>query len=192
MNLILNSRRWWVTSRRALLYWGVIGAVLLGVVLNGVTGVGADISKAVHENNMMDKVGHLIFFGSLSFLIHRGLRLHLTCSTWLVVFFSCAIALTLGVLDEYSQLWIEGRNFDYTDLWANFLGAIFFGPFGCLLVDRAPVVTDPAEGSFEFDLQAPLSGPKNSNSVFLGNTAVGNAQRSRVGKGHRRRGVRRS
>lgn len=190
MSVISNSRCWWVPSRRALLYWGVIATVLLGVVLNGVTGVGADISKAVHENQLMDKVGHLVFFGALSFLIHRGLRLHLTCSTGLVVLFSCLIALTLGVLDEFSQLWIEGRNFDYADLWANFVGAVFFGPFGCLLVDRGPESNDPLEEGFDFDLRSPVAGAKNRPSVFLRNPTVAKHHRPRVSSGHRRRGAR--
>ena len=190
MSLLSRSQSWWVPSRRALLYWGVVLAVVVGVVLNGITGLGSDISKAVHEHNMVDKVGHLIFFGSISFLIHRGLRLHLTCSTWIVVLTSSSIALALGVLDEYSQLWIEGRNFDYSDLWANFLGAVSIGPFGCLLVDRNPEAHETEEERLDLGLRAPGTKAKTGPSVFLGNSSVDRGSRPRGSGGHRRRGAR--
>lgn len=100
MELVSKTRNLWVSSRRAFLYWSVIGAIVIGVIVNGVTGYGNEISKTIQENDLMDKVGHLVFFGALSFLIHRGLRLHLTCSTWIVVIAGCAIAFVLGVVDE--------------------------------------------------------------------------------------------
>lgn len=189
MEFVTRTRNLWVSSRRAILYWSVIGAILIGVIVNGLTGYGAEISKTVHENDLMDKVGHLVFFGSLSFLIHRGLRLHLTCSTWMVVIAGCAIAFILGIVDEYSQLWIEGRNFDYTDLWANFAGAALIGPFGCLMLeDRNPSLESIEQ--VDVALQSGSSAKTNQRSVFLSSPNSSMKKRSKrpdAGSGHRRR-----
>jgi len=189
MELVSKTRNLWVSSRRAILYWSVIGAIVIGVIVNGVTGYGSEISKTVQENDLMDKVGHLIFFGALSFLIHRGLRLHLTCSTWIVVIAGCAIAFVLGVVDEYSQLWIRGRNFDYADLWANFAGAALIGPFGCLMLDdRGSPSAEPEPDPFELAIQTRSSGKSLQTSVFLsGPNAVPRKRSKRSSGGHRRR-----
>ena len=72
MEYFSKNRRLWVPSRRACFYWGIVVLTLVVVVVNGMTGLGADISRIIHENDMMDKVGHLVFFGVLSFLINRG------------------------------------------------------------------------------------------------------------------------
>ncbi|MDA7657371.1 VanZ family protein [Verrucomicrobia bacterium] len=189
MELVSKTRNLWVSSRRAILYWSVIGVIVIGVIVNGLTGYGSDISKTVQENNLMDKVGHLVFFGALSFLIHRGLRLHLTCSTWIVVVAGCAIACVLGVVDEYSQLWIQGRNFDYTDLWANFAGAALFGPLGCLMIEeRRPSSPDPEPDPFESAILTRASGKSPRPSVFLpGPNASPEKRSKRSSGGHRRR-----
>lgn len=189
MELVSKTRNLWVSSRRAFLYWSVIGAIVIGVIVNGVTGYGNEISKTIQENDLMDKVGHLVFFGALSFLIHRGLRLHLTCSTWIVVIAGCAIAFVLGVVDEYSQLWIRGRNFDYTDLWANFAGAALIGPLGCLMLEeRRPSSPEPELDPFELAIRSRSSGESLQTSVFLSGPNASPRQRSkRTSGGHRRR-----
>jgi hypothetical protein len=189
MELVSKTRDLWVSSRRAILYWSVIGAIVIGVVVNGITGYGNEITKTVQENDLMDKVGHLVFFGALSFLIHRGLRLHLTCSTWVVVFAGCAIAFILGVVDEYSQLWIRGRSFDYTDLWANFAGAALIGPFGCLMHEEGRPPSPEAElDPFGLAIQKRSSGKSLQTSVFLGGpNAIPRKPSKRSSGGHRRR-----
>lgn len=188
MELVTKTRNLWVSSRRAILYWSVIGVIVTGVIVNGVTGYGNEITKAVQENDLMDKVGHLVFFGALSFLVHRGLRLHLTCSTWIVIFTGCAITFVLGVVDEYSQLWIRGRNFDYSDLWANFAGAALIGPFGCLMLEEQRPSPESETDSFDLAFQSKSSGKPLRTSVFLSGPNASPRERSKrsVG-GHRRR-----
>ena len=176
-----------MSSRRAIFYWSVIGVVFLGVIINGATGLGSEISKAVHEHELVDKVGHVVFFGSLSFLIHRGLRLHLTCSTWVVILVSCSIGFVLGIADEYSQLWIEGRNFDYTDLWANFAGAALLGPLGCLTLESPQSEAEDEPDPFEFALRRPENGKGAQPSVFLSNRTARSSRSVGMSSGHRRR-----
>lgn len=190
MEKYTTKKAWWVESRRALVCWGLLGAILGGVIVNSATGFGATLSKIVHENEMVDKVAHLIFFGVLSFLIHRGLRLHLRCATWMVVALGSLIACGLGALDEWSQLWIAGRNFDYSDMWANFLGAGLIGPFGCLVIeDKQPSIERTSVALEEAEVFQ--GGKKSRRSAFISSSPKG-AERKKMttGSGHRRRGVR--
>ena len=184
MEVISKTEPRWVGSRRAVIYWVLISGVVLSVLLNAVTGIGAAISDLVQENALVDKVAHCFFFGAISFLIHRGLRLQLTCSTWIVVAVSLAVSGTLGLLDEYSQLWITGRNFDYSDLVANFVGLALIGPWGCLTLESAVRRGEKGEGDGE---HSPIV-PKRTTRTSAFVSSMSNPSRRRVlPTGHRRR-----
>ena len=126
------SGRW--PQIEALCHWGILGLVILCVIVNGLTGWGGAVFESLREN---DKLGHAFFLGCLSFLIHRALMLQATCATGLVIVAALSVTFLLGIIDEYSQLWMIGRSFDYSDLQANFVGAALLGPMGCLVGDRA-------------------------------------------------------
>lgn len=186
MEVISKTEPLWVGSRRALIYWVLISGVLLSVLLNAVTGIGAAISALVQENALVDKVAHCCFFGAISFLVHRGLRLQLTCSTWIVVAVSLVVSATLGLLDEYSQRWIAGRNFDYSDLWANFVGVALIGPWGCLTLESAVRRGEKATGWGEGVGLPSLPKRKTRTSAFLSSTSNPTGERV-LPRGHRRR-----
>ena len=113
------------------IYSRIVVAVFLAVLLSGVTGVGEILTAFFNRADVIDKVGHFIFFGALSFLIHRSVRVGLAGSTGMVIAVSCSIAFVLGIADEFSQIWINNRNFDYDDLSANMLGVCLIGPLAC-------------------------------------------------------------
>jgi hypothetical protein len=176
-------------NRKALPYWIVTVTVSIGVVISGVTGIGGGVFHFVLENELVDKVGHFIFFGSLSFLVHRILRIYLACSTWLVILSGCSIGAFLGLIDEYSQHWIKDRTFDYADLWANCLGVCVVGPFGVLYsrtneetaeTDSKPFQGLPVSRAGSFRKKYPLFLP----SFLLGEKNRVHKKRDR---GHRRR-----
>lgn len=123
-------------SPRDSIYSRIVGGVVLAVLLSGVTGVGESLTAFFHRADVIDKVGHFIFFGALSFLIHRSVRVSLAGSTGMVIAVSCSIAFVLGVADEFSQIWINDRNFDYNDLWANMLGVCLIGPLACFTFEN--------------------------------------------------------
>ena len=187
MHSTIERKKWWVESRRALLCWALLGSILVVVVVNSITGFGATLSKIIHENAMVDKVAHLVFFGVLSFLIHRGLRLHLTCSTWAVILLGSFIAFGLGFLEEFSQLWIRGRTFDYSDLWVNFVGAGLIGPFGCLIIEDRQTARF-AKDVDDFSLEPTKPGRKVRRSAFLSSSDESSSVRKQwEPQRHRRR-----
>ncbi|MFK7803055.1 MAG: VanZ family protein [Anaerolineae bacterium] len=75
-----------------------------------------------------DKIGHFTLFGLMAFFINRAMgcrrkellgNVMLVGSLWLMSFV---------VLEEFSQIFIESRNFDVSDLMYDMVG-IYFGGF---------------------------------------------------------------
>lgn len=85
-----------------------------------------------------DKVAHALMFGFLTTMIlFDSIRRHAwrpvkISIIWLAVLFSTAV----GILIEYAQLNMAlGRGFEYTDMIADFIGALLCGVGWMLLVN---------------------------------------------------------
>lgn len=74
-----------------------------------------------------DKIGHFILAGTLSFLFNSALKTK-TIEIWK---FDCLlgslIVLVIVTLEEFSQIFVRGRSFDFIDLAADYTGIIIFG-----------------------------------------------------------------
>ena len=78
-----------------------------------------------------DKVGHVVLFGLLSFLIHFLARKKTSWTTLKVIVTSLLLVSFLGLMDEFSQMLFVNRHFEHLDLVANVVGAGIVGPWGC-------------------------------------------------------------
>lgn len=87
--------------------------------------LGSSNGLGIHvPGRVLDKFGHLFEFGFLAFLLSFGFFHVLTFSLRGKVITTLAFGLTLGVLDEFHQYYVPGRNADIRDLFADALGTV--------------------------------------------------------------------
>lgn len=81
----------------------------------------------IHSIPYGDKLGHFLLIGTLAFVVN--LNLGATRWRWLgwSVLKGSFIIFVLITLEEYSQLFIASRHFDYGDLLSNYLGILLLG-----------------------------------------------------------------
>ena len=80
-----------------------------------------------------DKVGHFLLMGFFSLLVNLVLRAK-TFSLGRVSFLvGTLIVLAVVFLEEFSQIFVRGRSFDYRDLIADFAGIVIFGELARLI-----------------------------------------------------------
>jgi len=81
----------------------------------------------IHSIRYGDKLGHFILVGMLAFVVN--LNLGATRWRWWgwSVLKGSFIIFILITLEEYSQLFIASRHFDYGDLLSNYLGILLLG-----------------------------------------------------------------
>lgn len=91
----------------------------------------------IQKNELLDKVGHALFFGMLSFLFFLSALKKTSWPTSKVAVVSFSVIVVLSAIDESSQLFSDKRNFDAWDLCANILGAAIVGPLACLIPKAA-------------------------------------------------------
>ena len=114
--LTINMK--WITILFALF-------IILIIVLadNGQLG----ILKAVNQIPYGDKVGHFILYGILTLLINLTLLRSLPFQSpmWVTIISSLMLALLIGI-EELSQQFFASRTVSFQDLFAGYLGVIFF------------------------------------------------------------------
>jgi polysaccharide biosynthesis protein VpsQ len=69
-----------------------------------------------------DKIGHLVFIGTLAFLLNYALEGRTIKIGRFKILLGCSIVAVVMTLEEISQIWIPWRTFDLVDLSANYLG----------------------------------------------------------------------
>lgn len=80
-----------------------------------------------------DKVGHFCLMGMFSFLLNLVLKAK-TISAWRFRYLlGSLIVLVLVTAEEFSQMFIGGRTFDWSDLLADVLGIVIFGELARLI-----------------------------------------------------------
>ena len=74
-----------------------------------------------------DKVGHFILYGILTLLMDLTLfrSLPLQSPKWVTVMSGLMLALLIGI-EEFSQQFFASRTVSFQDLFAGYLGVIFF------------------------------------------------------------------
>lgn len=76
----------------------------------------------------VDKVGHFTLFGVLSFFINKALGCRQRNVLGNVVLVGSLWVISFVTLEEFTQIFIESRNFDITDLMYDMVG-IYAGGF---------------------------------------------------------------
>lgn len=88
----------------------------------------ADLGKArwlfdwVEEHAGSDKVGHFVLIGTLAWTLNYALRGRLVPLGFVRVQLGGMIIAIAITIEEVSQIWIPGRQFDLDDLAANYAG----------------------------------------------------------------------
>lgn len=70
-----------------------------------------------------DKIGHFVLSGIFSLLLNLTLK----CRKVYGVLFGNLIVLTVVVIEEFSQKFVRGRTFDWSDLIFDLAGIVVFG-----------------------------------------------------------------
>lgn len=74
-----------------------------------------------------DKLGHFFLMGFFSFLVNLGLQIK-EIKVWKIRYLlGSLIVLAIVTIEEFSQIFISGRSFDYSDLFFDYLGIFVFG-----------------------------------------------------------------
>jgi len=82
-----------------------------------------DISLPDLGISFADKIVHFFVFGVLGWLIARGMDI-IKVKNFMIV--SLSIGLAFGIIDEWHQSFVPGRDADLYDLIADFSGVFFF------------------------------------------------------------------
>jgi len=105
---------------------GFVG-FLVGLVILADSGHGSVLFRLAGTIPFGDKVGHLLLFGTLSFLVNllaRGAELKVFA--WKILKGN-AMILPVVTLEECSQVFFRSRTFDLVDLASDFIGICLCG-----------------------------------------------------------------
>jgi len=83
-----------------------------------------------------DKIGHFVLMGFFSFLINLALNARAVKIGRLNFLLGSAIVLLVVTIEEFSQIFLQTRSFDWIDLLFDFAGILAFGELSRFLIDR--------------------------------------------------------
>ena len=69
-----------------------------------------------------DKIGHIVLYGIMAFLLNYGFR----GRKWFKIQIGSLIVLLFSVLEEISQAYFPSRSFDWADIMASVVGIVLF------------------------------------------------------------------
>ncbi len=84
-----------------------------------------------------DKAGHFLLMGGFSFFVNLALKAREISFFSISILLGTLIVLLVVTIEEFSQIFVRGRAFDWGDLLANFVGIVFFGALAKFLYKRA-------------------------------------------------------
>lgn len=106
----------------AIVYILILAGIIILADLNG-TNYFAFIRRVPYG----DKIGHFFLMGMLSFVVNLALRAR-RLKTWKLNFLLGSLIVGIAVaVEEFSQMFVSGRTFDWSDLAADFAGILIFG-----------------------------------------------------------------
>lgn len=83
-----------------------------------------------------DKIGHFLLMGFFSFLLNLALSAR-SVKLWKFQYLlGSLIVLAVVTIEEFSQIFVRGRTFDWGDLAADFCGIFIFGEIARFLCNR--------------------------------------------------------
>lgn len=78
--------------------------------------------RMVGEIPYGDKIGHIVLYGFMAFLLNYGLR----GKKWSRQQIGSLLVLVFSIVEEISQLYIPSRSFDFADIAASVAGIVLF------------------------------------------------------------------
>ncbi len=101
--------------------------ILAGIVVLADAGQAQYFFTFIRSLPLGDKIGHFCLMGMFSLLVNLALNAK-TFRFWKLNFLlGSLIVLTLVTAEEFSQIFIRGRNFDSVDLIFDYAGIFIFG-----------------------------------------------------------------
>lgn len=83
-----------------------------------------------------DKIGHFLLMGILSFLINLTVKCRSVGIGKLRYLLGSISVVVIVVIEEFSQLFVRGRTFDFYDLIADAAGILIFGELARLICNK--------------------------------------------------------
>jgi len=83
-----------------------------------------------------DKIGHFCLMGTFSLLVNLALQARIIRIWKLKYLLGSLIILTIVTLEEFSQLFVRGRTFDFVDLLMDYAGILVFGEIARAAYER--------------------------------------------------------
>ncbi|MEP6902396.1 MAG: VanZ family protein [Actinomycetota bacterium] len=83
-----------------------------------------------------DKLGHFCLMGGFSFLLNLVLDARTVSAGKLNYLLGSLIVLVIVTLEEFSQIFISGRTFDWSDLFFDYLGIFLLGELARFICRR--------------------------------------------------------
>ncbi len=85
-----------------------------------------------------DKIGHFFLMGGFSFLLNLVLNAKIFRLRKIKFPLGSLIVLIVVTIEEFSQIFISGRSFDWNDLIFDFLGIFTFGKIAKYICNKKP------------------------------------------------------
>ena len=101
-------------------------ALLLGIIVMKNANIGLSIFQFMNDIAHLDKVGHFILFGLLSFTLTFALKHKSVKLKGITLPVGAAIIMSATIIEECSQIYIASRTFSFFDMLANITGVICF------------------------------------------------------------------
>ncbi len=114
-------------ARRRWLPFGVILALDVIVIACADSGLARWLFDWVANHQGSDKAGHFLLIGTLAWALNHALRGRLVSLGFVRVQLGGMIIASVMTIEECSQMWIPGREFDLGDLAANYAGILVAG-----------------------------------------------------------------
>ena len=114
----------------------ILGVILIFIVIVANLGLGPSVFPFIYLIPGLDKAGHFILMGVLSFLINSVMsasRVNIFSVDFLK---GSLVVIVIATIEEFSQLFLKFRAFSILDLFFGYSGIIIFGYFAAYLVNR--------------------------------------------------------
>ncbi len=107
--------------------FSVFSLFIVGIIFANDLGRIRTIINWINSVPFGDKVGHTIFIGTLAYLLNYALADRLVRIGHYKILLGCIIIAVAMTAEEFSQIWIPSRTFDFLDLAANYFGITIAG-----------------------------------------------------------------
>ena len=90
-----------------------------------------------------DKLGHVLLFGCLTFFAITGLKFRSVSLGKFRIYYGILAVSTFVIVEEFSQMFIPSRTFDFMDLLANMVGILVSSAICVLWRRSSGIRTEP-------------------------------------------------